>query len=252
MIDDDEAVPICGANGCTRPAGAGATICARDTDRLGQWLAQLGTEYERLSAAPSMQGREPGTGGGGGLASERSVGSLGVMVLRDRRSRERDAEDADGNGGRGVEEVLFARAAEVREGRQLVRERRRLPAVRVAGGAEGPVCADWCDHDTCRDGTMRATALVPLTVLSERKLLSDHLEWILTQEWAGEFFDEIRALWGLLRAANGHSSGARRVRCREDGCTGSVRWVDGAAVCGACGKTTRGPELLRVAAEEAA
>jgi hypothetical protein len=198
--------PECAAATCTRPAAPGHVLCRSDGEKLGQWLAQLLDEVAMLDATPSMAGREPGTGGPGGLASQRSVGNLDVMVLRDRRSRARDAEDLDGNAGRSAYEILSSYAAVVRDERQLVRSTVDL-AYRRRAAPPGPVCdvdAPPCGHHTCEVWTFRAVVTPRLTVASERRVLADHLDWILSREWAGEFYDEMRQLWALLRRVNGH------------------------------------------------
>ena len=253
---------VCAASKCTRPPAGGSQLCASDTDRLGQWLAQLGTEYERLSAAPSMQGREVGTVGGTGLTSQRAPGNTHVMAMRSRhRGTGRVGwEDADAWGlddTPSVFETLATYAALVREGRGLAGPRIDIAYVRQARPA-GPVCDPErppCRHHTCQVWTFRANVAAPLTVATERRLLAAHLDWILAQDWAGEFFDEIRRLWGALRRANGHAAPKTGIRCRLNvggqECGGRVRLVDGTAVCQGCGTAASGPELLRIAAEGA-
>jgi hypothetical protein len=235
----------CAATGCTQPQAAGSQLCAVDGRKLGDWIAKIGTEYELLSAAPSMQGRDVGCISGGTLAAQRSPGSTHVMTIRDpRRGTGRIGwDDADPYGVDDTPSVLATLASyadRVREGRDLVEQVTHVKA-----------CLFPCMHRACLIGVGHAVP-VPLTVARERKLLATHLQWILEQDWCGEFFDEIRGLWGLLRAANGHATPGPRVRCRElvDGkpCAGTVRWVDGAAVCRACGATKKGSDLLRIAA----
>lgn len=46
-------------------------------------LAELATLWHQLDAAPSLAGREPGTGHGGTLPSQRAPGSLEVVSMRD-------------------------------------------------------------------------------------------------------------------------------------------------------------------------
>lgn len=228
-IEQHDATP-CEAGGCTRPQAPGILLCLPDSQRLGDWLAQIQTEYEQLSAVPSMQGREYGTIGGTTLAGQRNPARLDVLVLRDRRSRERDGEDPDGNNGRGVLEILHARAEEVREGRDLAEPVTYAPACRFP-----------CMHRSCLLGHPRPVRQ-PLTVARERRLLSDHLDWVMAQDWCGEFFDEIRALWSLLRSANGTGSGRRLERFQNPCDTCGVRALThrpGSAVvsCENCGIT---------------
>lgn len=236
----DDAVPVCAASSCTRPAAPGAVLCAPDITRLGDWIARLGTEYELLSAAPSMQGREFGSIGGGRLASQRSPGNDHVMAMRDgRRGTGRIGwEDADPWGVDDTPSVfatLHTYAEMVREGRELLAPVRYVPA-----------CATDCPHRSCHLGRGRPVR-VPLTVATERKTLATHLDWILGQEWAGEFHDEIRGLWAVLRRANGHAAPTRRVHRIQAPCgTCGVRAIthrpgSPQAVCENCGATT---ELL--------
>ena len=85
---------------------------------------------------------------------------------------------------------------------------------------------------------------MPLTVATERRLLATHLAWIVAQDRAGEFCDEIRARWGLLRSADGHAAPGRRLRRMPDpGTSCQVRAVTPSpgtdqAVCENCGVTT--------------
>lgn len=259
---EQEAAPSCTATGCQHPPAAGSLLCPVDVRKLGDWLAQIGTEYELLSAAPSMQGREVGTIGGTTLAAQRSVGSMHVMALRaPRRGTGRIAyDDADPWGVDDTPSVFatlhtyaeMVRAPEQDGGRGLTAPRMDL-AYRRRAAPPGPVCdpdGPRCGHHTCEVWTFRTNVAAPLTVATERRLLATHLDWITRQDWAGEFFDEIRGLWQAMRYANGHTApGPARIRCLElvDGveCTGFVRWIDGAAVCGGCGTTTTGLDVIR-------
>jgi hypothetical protein len=260
------AAPVCAATSCTHPQTAGSLLCQVDTGRLGDYLADIGTLYELLEAAPSMQGREVGTIGGTTLTSQRSVGSMHVMALRSRhRGTGRIGyDDADAWGlddTPSVYDTLASYAEQVREGRELTPPRVDVTHVRTARPA-GPVCdpaAAPCGHHTCEVWTFRGRVFAPLTVASERRLLAEknNFRWLLLQDWAGEFYDEIRGLWVLLRRATGHGAPkARGVRCREavagEVCGGPITLADGTARCGTCGTTTSGPELLRVAAAGAA
>jgi hypothetical protein len=215
-IEQDAA--LCTASGCTQPQAAGALLCPVDVRKLGDWLARIGTEYELLSAVPSMQGREVGTIGGATLASHRSPGNTHVMALR---ARQRGTgrigwDDADVWGlddTPSVYETLASWAARVREDRQLTPPRLDLAYRRRAAPA-GPVCdpaGPRCGHHTCEVWTFRTNVAAPLTVATERALLAVHLDWITGQDWAGEFYDEIRGLWVLLLKANGHAAPSQRV-----------------------------------------
>jgi hypothetical protein len=248
---EQPAVPTCTATGCSHAQAPGALLCPLDVRRLGDMLAQLGTEYELLSAVPSMQGREVGSIGGSTLAAQRSPGRLDVIALRSRyRGTGRIGwEDADVWGlddTPSVYSTLATYAEQVREARQLTPPRMDVSFVRTARPA-GPVCdpdQPRCGHHTCEVWTFRANVAAPLTVASERRLLATHLAWILGQDWAGEFFDDIHSLWAALRSANGQGGGGGRVRRFQAPCgTCQVRAVtlwpgDDQAVCENCGTTT--------------
>ena len=224
--------PPCVAAGCTRPQAPGILLCVRDQAKVGDWLARIGDEYERLSAMPSMQAREPDSGGRGGLASQRSVGDLGVMSMRDRRSRERSDDDPDGNSVLGVFETLHAHAETVREGRNI-----GYPLAHIEP------CKVPCMHLACWSGVAQEVR-VPLTVTSERKLLAERVnfEWLLADDSAGQFYADIRQLWSLLKSSNAPEPRTARRQCA---CGGSIRWRDGAAECGSCGTRTTGLDVVR-------
>ena len=245
-----DAVP-CLAPGCTRPQAPGSRLCAVDTRSLGDWIAGIGAEYDDLNAAPSMQAPTGGSTSGGGLKSHRSVGDLDVMVLRDHRSRAREEQHVDGNRGRGVLEVLGYWADWIRAARNLPGPTR--PAVAALDG--GPVCAAYarfrdirdflprCSHRSCWGLVQVVDVPAYPTVATERKVLSDELRWAVRQDWAGTLFDEVRTVWSLLRAANGHEAPAPRPRCPSCGATAA--WKVGAVVCPSCGHAASGLAVLR-------
>lgn len=228
MTDLEYDGPVCAATSCTRPAAPAAVLCDADVRRLGEYLAGIGTEYERLSAVPSMQGREVGTIGGGRLASQRSPGNTHVMTIRDRRrgTGRIGYDDADPWGWDDTPSVL----ATLSSWADRVREGRELPEQVSYVGA----CITSCHHLPCRTGIGRAVR-APLTVARERALLAEknNFRWILLQDWAGEFHDELKALWVTVRSANGPTE------------RGRVRRMD--APCRACGVravTHRSPDEL--------
>lgn len=233
---------LCRAGQCGHEQDHGAQLCRRHVNDVGQHLAQLEGLYDRLDAVPSMQGREPNSGTSGALAAHRSVGNLDVMVMRDGRSRAGDG-GPDGNKTRGVLETLAYWAGHLRAARGLVTARQQLPPVRVTGLHYGPVCDTWCAHDTCRAATLRGTTDVRRTVRTERKLLADHLDWILAQDCAGQFADDIRAVWAQLRSAVGDTERKAKVPCPD--CGGPITWADRTTGCPACGSEGRGLDLLR-------
>lgn len=232
--DPDQAAPVCAAASCTRPAAAGM-LCAADERRLGDWLAQIGSEYELLSAAPSMQGREVGTIGGTSLTSQRSPGNTHVMAMRDPRRGTGYIGDGDPWGIDNTPSVfatLASYADRVREGRDLSLPVRHVDACRMP-----------CMHRACMIGIGHVVT-VPLTVATERRLLAAHLDWILGQDFAGEFFDEIRGLFAALRRANGHASTRPGYTAHCD-CGGRIRWANGAATCQACGTSMATADGIR-------
>jgi hypothetical protein len=203
-----EPTEVCLAAGCVRPQAAGIRLCAPDERRAGEWLANLGTEYDALDPVPSLAAPTGGVTTGGALASQRSVGDLRVMALRDHRTRDGEPDPEH----HGVLPVLAWWAAGVRESRGL-----DVPA-------EG------------------------VSIVSERRLLSVQLPWILEQDAAGLFFDHLRVLYGRLRAAN-DGPRPRVLRCRRivDGveCGGTIDVAEGTARCRSCGHTVSGLALLR-------
>ena len=231
--------PTCAAVGCRRAPDP--VICRHHADDLGKWLAAIDPDsLADVSAAPSMQGREPGTGGsGGGLKSERSVGDLRVMALRDPRTA------ADDN-LLSVFAVLHEWAEQVREGREIVTHPTR--AMARMPGYHGPLCDHWCRHASCIAGTWRYWRAFRPTIATERKLLAAQLEtWILLQDWAGTFCDEIRELWILLdRAVHGARPQVAKRACPL--CGGLVTVQAGVAACTGCDGTWHGLDIARLGA----
>lgn len=238
---EDEA-PRCAAMGCRRTPDP--VLCQVDARRLGDWLASLGSLYAHLDPAPSMQGREPGTGTGGGLKSQRAVGDLAVMALRDPRT----VADA---GMLSVLAVLAGWAQMVRDERQLAAPTRRLPGVR-AGDLAGPTCTA-CGHESCTRRRPGPDVTVPAepTIASERGLLAAQLPWILAQDWAGAMFDEIRELWTLLdRGVHGPRPARAKRACPH--CGGLVTVAAGVAACNGCEATWQGLDMAQLGQQEAA
>lgn len=251
--------PVCGCARCERLPAPGWAVCSPHGRALGDHLAELATLWDRLDAAPSLAGREPGTGHGGTLPSQRAPGSLEVMAMRDRRSSPRDPADADdgefGNGTPPVLATLVSWAA-------TVRAEQKIPLHRVVfapllDGWPGPICDQTCGHESCgwrRPVVFRARP----TFASERRLLADQLPWILEQDWAGELADEVRAGWAACKTATGQPAPRRRSACRMliDGerCGGTVTWADGKACCDRCMGVWSGLDAARLGAggEEAA
>lgn len=217
MTEPEQPAAVCAATGCGHNQAPGAILCAVDIGKLGDWLAIITTQYELLSAVPTMAGREHGTIGGSTLASHRSPGITGVIAMRDpRRGTGRIAyDDADPWGlddTASVLDTLHSWARVVREDRGFTSPDR-------------------------------------VTVASERDTLSRSLTWIAGQEWVDECMKEVQALLGQLRATNGTSAPKPIARCHlatGDGeCGGPIHqdWVNGCAYCGECRATWTGQEL---------
>lgn len=244
--------PQCPISGCDRLCSPGWTICATHGLELGDWLRALPGLYEQLDANPNLPSPSAARDGrgGGSLKSMRNPALLDVIVLRDPRSKERSAYDPDGNRGRGVQEVIFARAAEVRAGRGLVVH--EVPhTVPLGGRPIGPgICEGvWCDHAWCERWTLRMWVTPRPTLASEHQVLVDELDWVRGQDWAAEFHAELEALAELLDRGVVHVVIAGP-RCREliDGeqCTGHVHAVGQLQVrCDRCSNLTSGFDVLR-------
>lgn len=210
------AVPTC------RRSAVGGRICPSDQARLGQWLADVGADWQSLDPIPDMTSPGAGRTSGGALASHRAPARLDVLVLTDPRSRARDQHDPDGNPHRSVPEILGSWAATVRDERHL---------------------------------TQTAGYNVP----ADRRLLADHLDWIASRDWIDDFHTEIRDIWAQLKAATGQTTGSRPVRAcpapigqPPARCNGPV-WLDtGAAWCGHCGAAWSGFQLVRLMSAVAA
>jgi hypothetical protein len=114
------------------------------------------------------------------------------------------------------------------------------PSPAPAGGrstaspaATGPI-HDQCAHVSCGLLAWRHYVADPLTVTTERQLLSRHLEWAATQPWIGTLWAQVRALRAQLQAVNG--TGNLRVgACPQCGGRLSIiepRYTSGPAVGG--------------------
>lgn len=217
-----------------RPAIHGL-LCTSHYERVAQWLHEIEVEAAILSPVKSMQVASGNRGAG--LASERSPARLDAIVMRDRRT--------------------------------------------VNGGpvCEGPVC-DYCWHDTClayrpgrealESGSAQVMSILgvlgswaamvreereltppdQVTVVSERRTLSFHRDWISEQPWVDEFATELRQLRTALKAANGTADDKPYGRCyldlTGDGRCGGPIWVDtaaGHAYCGKCKQTWDGAQV---------
>jgi hypothetical protein len=172
-------------------------------------------------------------GRGGGLASHRTPVRLDVLVHTDPRHGTGKSEDYDDALAAG--ETLSILAT-LHSWARVIREDRALAA----------------------PGTV--------TISGERDTLSRHLDYAVAQPWCDEFYGDIAALVGQLKAANGHRADRPFSACPsiDNGaqCTGNVwiqdeiqpvwrRYTDrcaqswesapGSAVCDMCGRTWTTP-----------
>lgn len=266
-VDVDESALLCAGPACRRLPVRGR-LCRHHGDQIGQWLAEVGADWRGL-LDDLARGEDGRLRPGGDAASSRrattvksrtSPVNLDALSLSDRRIAwltDEDLEDLVDDDGRDstprVLEVLAWWAAQVRDGRGLTWPTRSLPLYDA-----GPVCAGRCFHLSCaaaRDG-VRVAAPAPLTVEGERRVLVDHLDWCLGQEWAGPLWRSIRQLWGALKAARGEDVGRPVAVCRRPAdptlpvaggsCGGAVWSERGAGWCGRCGYTWTGGELLEL------
>lgn len=201
---------------CTKGAAVG-NLCMGHFDRFGSMLREVEDETALLTTVPSMQQRMDG--GHGGLASERAPARLDVLVHLDyRRGTGKSETDDDAHAAGDTLPVLDVLHSWAR----IVREERGLTL-------EGSV-----------------------TVMSERGLLTRHLDWIAAQGWADEAYTDVRTLLGQLKSANGTAPEKPVGRCyqivADASCSGPV-WVDeahGHAHCGRCRYVWDGPAIARL------
>lgn len=199
-------LPVCVAPGCPRPPLRGL-LCGRHYDHLGHTLAELATllTADATGAAP---GWRVGGGSSGGLASERAPGNLRLMAARDPRDEATSAPA-----------VLNAWATWVRTSRQLT-----APTVTRVQWRAGQL--------------VTFTTPAPPNPTADRSLLTTHLDWIIGQPEATQFWCEIRALWSTLRG----QQPVRRCTC------GGPVWSEQAAGwCSWCAATWTGFDLARLA-----
>lgn len=189
--------------------GRGWAVCFRHGIRAGEMLARLGTEFELLSAAPALGQRKEGEAvSGGALKSERSPVNLDAVVARDRRSREQDAADPDGNAAPAVLAWVLGCA-------ELVRLQRPVDMAPAASFAQA------------------------------RTRLSASLDWVLACEWAGDFVAALRVHFRALTRLNSSVQPPRRSACRGCGTVGSLSWDGERASCAACQGSWSGLAVLR-------
>jgi len=208
----------CVVPGRPHPATDGV-LCRHHLEELGTWLHDIEDEIARLSAVPSLAIRWDG-GGGGSLASQQSPVVLDVLVHTDPRSTAHGWQhdgptcpacdhgscaliraDADEHEAR-AERPLYALGV-LQDLADRVREERRLqrPEVltigRVPTGYRGPYVVDPA-------GVIGVGHLAPapVTVRTERLLLTRALDWIARQPWVAAMREELRELRAQLMRVN--------------------------------------------------
>lgn len=194
-----------------RPTGH--PLCEKHFKRLSDVLRKIESEYGNLSAAPSIAihwNTSGGGGSGGAPAFEQAAALLAPLVLTDTRPCKGNSEDAVERHASGRIEpaivVLSDYANRVREERGF-----KPPSVtftdcvdRLAGTPRhGPAYGLPCRHHACRGITWEHEVLLPLTVKTERALLTRQLDWIVRWPDIDVVFTRIRRLLAHLKAANG-------------------------------------------------
>lgn len=217
----------CAVSTCRRAATTGK-LCPADLAKLGDMLAQIGDDLGRLTTTPTAAGWAPDQTRGGGLASHRSPARLDVLALTDvRTARDHDTRSLS------IPAVLGEWADTVREARALA-----IPTVTRVQRRGGRL--------------VRTATRGPYNPAVDRATLTAHLEWVARQDWIGDLWDDVRAVWAALKAATGQRSGRPVRACPRpaDGgqrCGGPVYAQKGAAWCAQCGHGWTGFELVRLA-----
>jgi hypothetical protein len=214
---------------CEQPREAArGLLCMGHYSKLAQTLVDLGTEYDALSAVPSMQVR---SGRGGSLSSTRSPAVLDAIVASDPRRGQVDYSDPWA-----LDETASVLGT-LHSWARVVRYEMGLTAPR------------------------------PIDVATERSLLQNQLEWISAAPFIDDLYADLVQLLAQLRNTN-HTAPERSAgRCylpNDDGtCTGNIRRQentyqhpgitvtvpDGPAYCDTCGTTWTGEDLALLAAE---
>jgi hypothetical protein len=192
------AVTTCAVPGRPHQAEAGFRLCQFHFDQLADWLHDVQREFGLLETAPSFQANW-GDSRGGRLASCRPPVRIVPLALID--FRHVPLTELDGSAGRddilSVFDTLHRWANRIRAARDI-----RIPGHWVTEQLlPGPVCLH-CSHPSCRRMVHRYFQRDPIGPKSERKFLSLHLEWAITQPWIGDLWDDIRKLVNQLQVAN--------------------------------------------------
>ena len=257
--DPEQPDAVCAVPKCKRLRSGAWTTCRQHGEDVGNFLAAIPDNVlDRLTAMPVSATPDDSGISGGGLKSHRSPATLDVITIRDPRSKERDPVDPDGNNTRSPLEVLHAYAETVREARCLYVFGTRV--MQRLAGRPGPVCETECRHESCYRMVWWLDAPWRPTVASERKLLRDHLDWCLRQDFAADMWRELRELDRTLAMVLVERDGEERPTAQgvHGGCGGRLWYApaaDGGKArgwCDDCDRTWTGLQLAAMAREKAA
>ncbi|TFV90409.1 hypothetical protein [Blastococcus sp. CT_GayMR16] len=116
-----------------------------------------------------------------------------LHILADRDEHEAHAEQLVA-----VLNVLHGLAQRVRDERLL-----KMPIRNVVDRVPGmPKPVDGCACSSCKAARWIRPIPIPPTISSERKILTDHLDWIARQDWVDELRRQLADLRGQLLRAN--------------------------------------------------
>ena len=271
----------CAVGGNPHPPADGLLICEPHLQQTSAWLRDVEEEHDRMvnpdehglwAAVPSL-GNDPNRSRGGALASQLAPARLEAIAASDPRrgavhlSDFSRGDDLAYDDTASTFDVLHGWAERVRTERTLVR-----PVVdvvlRMPGSREaGPVCARPCIHHTCQGMADWRSWPAPLTVATEREVLTRQLDWIATQPWITALRSSLGRLRVQLRAHNGTGDPKPVVTCPlpaedADVCGGPLRYEDplyssggtttlahSAVRCGRCGARWEGRTLAYLAIE---
>lgn len=187
----------------------GLLVCDSHLQRLNAYLRDVEQEADQLDARPSMEIRWDQSSAT--LASQQSPVRLGALAAADRRRGTPIVSDWSHDDYLAYDETLSAYdtlhrwAQRVRRERMLARPIEQRPYRMPGATGVGPSCETQCVHESCGDLTWWWSGPARLDVASERKLLTDHLEWIVRQPWVRSFYRQVAKLREQLKATNGTS-----------------------------------------------
>lgn len=204
--------------------GTGHPLCEKHYERLDKILREIEDQLGDLAlnpARPSAWGAMPsiamqwntsgGSNKGGAPAHEQAPARLAALVLTDTRLGKGISEDnVERHAGGRVEPVLVV----LSEYADRVRKDRGLthPSIKVVdcasrwalgGPHHGPFYGLPCRHPYCSGITEERTVKLPVTVHTERDLLTRQLDWVVRWPDINTVFSRLRRLLSNLKRANG-------------------------------------------------